>query len=118
MEAYKVRVYGRIQRVGFRGQILDLAQELMLSGNAKNMSDGSIEIFVQGEKEQLTKFFERLEQPMPPAKITGNKKGRGKSKPRNKRVQNCLWRARRRTPRRIWSNANNIRRLPKRIQRL
>ncbi|MEM2972229.1 MAG: acylphosphatase [Candidatus Bathyarchaeia archaeon] len=74
MEAYKVRVYGRVQRVGFRRQILDLAQELTLSGNAKNMSDGSIEIFIQGEKEQLTKFFETLEQTTPPAKITEIKK--------------------------------------------
>lgn len=74
MEAYNLRVYGRVQRVGLRRQILDLAQELGLSGHAKNLSDGSIEIFVQGEKEQLTKFFEMLEQPVPPAKITEIKK--------------------------------------------
>jgi len=70
LEAYKLRVYGRVQRVGFRRQILDVAQELRLSGHAKNLPDGSIEIFVQGEKEQLIKFLERLKQPLPPAKVT------------------------------------------------
>lgn len=70
MEACKLRVYGRVQRVGFRRQILDLAQELKLSGHAKNLPDGSIEIFIQGEKEQLTKFLEMLKQPLPPAKVT------------------------------------------------
>jgi acylphosphatase len=70
LEAYKLRVYGRVQRVGFRRQILDLAQELKLSGHAKNLPDGSIEIFIQGEKEQLTKFLQMLQQPLPPAKVT------------------------------------------------
>jgi len=70
LEAYKLRVYGRVQRVGFRRQILDVAQELRLSGHAKNLPDGSIEIFIQGEKEQLTKFLEMLKHPHPPAKVT------------------------------------------------
>ena len=70
MEAYKLRVYGRVQRVGFRRQILDSAQELKLSGHAKNLPDGSIEIFIQGEKEQITKFLQMLQQPLPPAKVT------------------------------------------------
>jgi acylphosphatase len=70
LEAYKLRVYGRVQRVGFIGQILDVAQELRLSGHAKNLPDGSIEIFIQGEKEQLTKFLETLKHPHPPAKVT------------------------------------------------
>jgi acylphosphatase len=70
LEAYKLRVYGRVQRVGFRRQILDLAQELKLSGHAKNLSDGSIEIFIQGEKEKITKFLEMLKHPLPPAKVT------------------------------------------------
>jgi acylphosphatase/archaellum component FlaC len=69
LEAYKLRVCGRVQRVGFGRHLLDLAQELNLAGYAKNLPDGSIEIFIQGEKEQLTKFFEILEQPTPPAKI-------------------------------------------------
>jgi acylphosphatase len=64
-----LRVYGRVQRVGFRRYVLDLAQDLNLSGYVKNLSDGSVEIFVQGEEEKLSKFLESIKQPPPPAKI-------------------------------------------------
>lgn len=64
-----MRVYGRVQRVGFRRYVLDLAQDLNLSGYVKNLSDGSVEIFVQGEEEKLSKFLESIKQPPPPAKI-------------------------------------------------
>ncbi len=69
MEAYSLTVYGRVQRIGFRRYILDLAQDLGLTGYAKNLPDGSVEIFAQGEKEQLSKFFEMLKQPPPPTQI-------------------------------------------------
>ncbi len=73
MEAYILRVYGRVQRVGFRRYILDLAQDLGLTGYAKNLPDGSIEIFVQGGKEQLSIFLGMVKQSPPPAKIRGIK---------------------------------------------
>jgi len=69
LEAYTLRVCGRVQRVGFRRYILDLAQDLNLTGHAKNLPDGSIEIFIQGEKEPLSKFFQMLKQPPPPTAI-------------------------------------------------
>ena len=68
-KAYSLRIYGRVQRVGFRRYVLDLAQDLNLSGYVKNLSDGSVEIFVQGEEEKLSKFLESIKQPPPPAKI-------------------------------------------------
>ncbi len=74
MEAYTLRVYGRVQRVGFRRYILDLAQDLGLTGYAKNLPDGSIEIFVQGEEEQLRRFLEMMKQTPPLAKIREIKK--------------------------------------------
>ncbi|MBS7627820.1 acylphosphatase, partial [Candidatus Bathyarchaeota archaeon] len=69
MEAYILKVFGRVQRVGFRRYVLDSAQELGLTGYAKNLPDGSIEIFVQGDVEGLSKFLEIIKQPMIPAKI-------------------------------------------------
>ena len=69
MEAFSLRVYGKVQRVGFRRYVLDLAQDLGLMGFAKNLSDGSIEIFVQGEKEQLLKFVGMVKQSPAPAKV-------------------------------------------------
>jgi len=67
LEAHSLRVYGRVQRVGFRRYVLDLAQDMGLTGYTKNMPDGSIEIFVQGEKEKLSKLLEMVKKPPPPA---------------------------------------------------
>ena len=69
MEAYILKVFGRVQRVGFRRYILDAAQALGLAGYAKNLPDGSIEIFVQGEKEGVSKFLEIIKHPMPPVQV-------------------------------------------------
>jgi acylphosphatase/soluble cytochrome b562 len=73
LNAYNLNVSGRVQRVGFRRYVLDQAQELSLTGHAKNLPNGSIEIFVQGENEQLAKFFEKLKQTPPPAEIRETK---------------------------------------------
>jgi len=70
LKAHTLRVYGRVQRVGFRRYILDLAQDLHLTGYAKNLPDGSIEIFIQGKKKQLLTFLKTLKQPPPPANIS------------------------------------------------
>jgi len=67
--AYSLRVYGRVQRVGFRRYVLDSAQDLGLVGHVKNLPDGSVEIFVQGEDMQLSKFLEMMRQPPPPTLI-------------------------------------------------
>ncbi|HID19194.1 TPA: acylphosphatase, partial [Candidatus Bathyarchaeota archaeon] len=63
LEARLLKVIGKVQRVGFRRYALDLAQELGLAGNARNLSDGSVQIFVQGREEELSKFIELLKSP-------------------------------------------------------
>jgi len=67
VKAYNIRVYGRVQRVGYRRYILDLAQELGLQGFVKNEKDGSVIIYVQGEEEKLSKFIDRIKKPYRPA---------------------------------------------------
>jgi acylphosphatase len=69
LKAFQVRVYGRVQRVGYRRFILDSAQELGLSGYVKNEKDGSVTIFAQGDEAILEKFIEMLKSPPPPAHI-------------------------------------------------
>ncbi|MEM2927085.1 MAG: acylphosphatase [Candidatus Bathyarchaeia archaeon] len=69
MEAYILKVFGRVQRVGFRRYALDSAQELGLAGYVKNQPDGSIEIFVQGEREGLARFLDMMGHPPPPALV-------------------------------------------------
>jgi acylphosphatase len=63
LRVYNLYVYGKVQRVEFRRYILDLAQELSLAGQIKNLSDGSVEIFIQGDEKILLKFIELIKQP-------------------------------------------------------
>jgi len=69
VKAYKIRVFGRVQRVGYRRYTLDLAQELNLSGYSKNLPDGSLEVLIQGEENKINKFIEEMKNPPPPVKI-------------------------------------------------
>lgn len=57
INALKILVYGKVQGVFFRAWTKKQAQKLSLSGWAKNLLDGSVEIFVEGNKENLEKFL-------------------------------------------------------------
>jgi acylphosphatase len=81
LKAFHVRVYGRVQRVGYRRFILDSAQELGLSGYVKNEKDGSVTIFAQGDEAILEKFIEMLKSPPPPAHIKSIDVGEAKPRP-------------------------------------
>ncbi len=63
LEARLLKVIGKVQRVGFRRYALELAQEFGLAGYAKNLPDGSVQIAVQGEKDDISKFLELLKTP-------------------------------------------------------
>lgn len=54
--AIKFIISGKVQGVGFRFSVQDRAQDLALTGYAKNMSDGTVEILVCGEKKGVTSF--------------------------------------------------------------
>ena len=49
-------VSGRVQGVFFRANTKQKAIELGLQGYAKNLSNGSVEVIVQGEEEKLKKL--------------------------------------------------------------
>lgn len=59
-KAFKIKVSGRVQRVGFRRYVLDLAQDMNVSGYISNLADGSVEVFAQGEDLEIKKFVEEL----------------------------------------------------------
>lgn len=46
-------VHGRVQGVGFRYFISDIARELGLSGFVRNRSDGIVEVVAEGEEATL-----------------------------------------------------------------
>ena len=59
---YHVFVEGRVQGVGFRGFCMVRANRYGLTGSVKNLPNGTmVEIYVQGEDENITKFLDEIE---------------------------------------------------------
>lgn len=56
-KALILKVYGRVQGVGFRYYAQKKAQELNLSGFVKNRPDGSVYIEVEGNSDKLEAFI-------------------------------------------------------------
>jgi acylphosphatase len=84
LRASLVRVFGRVQRVGYRRFVLDSAQELGLSGYVRNEKDGSVTVFVQGDDAVVEKFIEMLKSPPQPAYVRSVDIQEVKPKPRLK----------------------------------
>jgi acylphosphatase len=61
---------GRVQRVGYRRYLLDIAQEQGLAGYVRNEKDGTVTIFVQGRAEKVANFEKMAGRPPPPAAVT------------------------------------------------
>ncbi len=54
-------VTGRVQGVGFRYHAMNLAMEYHLTGWVRNMSNGGVEMEVQGTQEQVEMFVRNLD---------------------------------------------------------
>jgi acylphosphatase len=55
-----VIVYGKVQGVFFRAHTKRFADELGIRGSVKNLVDGTVEIYAQGEKSAVEALFSRL----------------------------------------------------------
>lgn len=62
MQARRFVVRGRVQGVGFRWFVEREARLLGLAGWVRNNSDGAVEVFVQGTRDQLSALYSRLQQ--------------------------------------------------------
>ncbi|MBD3311595.1 MAG: acylphosphatase [Candidatus Magasanikbacteria bacterium] len=51
-----LKIYGKVQGVFFRDSAKQMADELGIVGYAKNLSDGTVEIEAEGEKEGLKRM--------------------------------------------------------------
>ena len=58
----RVMASGKVQGVGYRAFARRAAQELGISGYARNLADGRVEILACGENTALKRFIERLQQ--------------------------------------------------------
>ncbi|MDU2734461.1 MAG: acylphosphatase, partial [Mixta calida] len=56
-QCIKAWVYGRVQGVGFRYSTQAQAQQLGLTGYARNLDDGSVEVLACGDNAQLEQLL-------------------------------------------------------------
>lgn len=53
-------VSGRVQGVGYRAFTRRVAKNLGLKGFVRNLSDGRVEVYAEGEEEKLKELLENL----------------------------------------------------------
>jgi Hydrogenase maturation factor len=68
MISKKIEVYGRVQSVGFRPFVYNLAKKFNVKGYVKNKTS-YVEIVVNGELVNIENFLEKLKNPPYPVKI-------------------------------------------------
>jgi acylphosphatase len=69
--ARRCRVSGRVQGVFYRASTRARAQALGVTGHARNLPDGSVEVLVCGEPAAVEALCEWLWQGPPAAEVTG-----------------------------------------------
>ena len=66
-----ISAVGRVQGVGYRFFVHDIAASMNLSGWVRNCFDGAVEMEVQGEPEALDLFCEKVKKGPALAEVTG-----------------------------------------------
>lgn len=70
MECRLFRIEGRVQGVWFRESTRREAEPLGITGYARNMADGSVEVLACGEDEALDRLAEWLRHGPPMARVS------------------------------------------------
>lgn len=70
-ECYRCIVTGRVQGVFFRAATQRQAQQLGVTGHARNLADGSVEVLACGEPAAVQRLREWLWQGPPQARVDG-----------------------------------------------
>ena len=58
MKHFSIRITGKVQGVFFRASAKEKADELKITGTARNNADGSVSIEAEGKEENLMHFVE------------------------------------------------------------
>lgn len=80
MKHLNIKIFGKVQGVGFRFNTKKRANDLDLNGFVSNESDGSVYIEVEGDEESLEKFTEWCNQGPTFAKVKRIEKEEGEIK--------------------------------------
>lgn len=59
-----IRYFGRVQGVGFRFTVRELAGERSVRGYVRNMPDGSVELVAEGDAEEIDRFADDIDRAM------------------------------------------------------
>jgi len=62
MRRCRIYVSGHVQGIGYRSFTKKRATEIGLSGFARNLPDGRVEIIVEGDETRIHTFVERLKE--------------------------------------------------------
>ena len=69
LRARRIQVSGRVQGVGYRAYTVDAARLEGLNGWVRNLSDGRVEVHVEGDVDALARLEWRLWQGPPGARV-------------------------------------------------
>lgn len=60
MQRVSVRYEGRVQGVGFRATVAQLAQQFEVTGRVSNVVDGTVDLQAEGAESELLSFLQRI----------------------------------------------------------
>ena len=60
MMAKKILYEGRVQGVGFRFGVRQIAEGFAVAGHAANLPDGRVEVFLQGDREEVEEMEKEI----------------------------------------------------------
>ncbi len=71
-DLYAAHIYvsGRVQGVGFRFYTIRVAKQFGLTGWVRNLYDGRVEIYAEGNKSSLSAFIEEIKVGPPSAHVS------------------------------------------------
>ncbi len=61
MKRVTAYITGNVQRVGYRGKIIDFAKAFGLKGNVQNLEDGRVKVIAEGEENDLERFIQAID---------------------------------------------------------
>ncbi len=69
VKTVRIKVYGKVQGVGFRYYTLRQANKLGVKGWVRNVQDGTVEIVAQGDPASLDRLSAAVKQGSPASKV-------------------------------------------------